>query len=359
MTQALDFHTLDEKIISLEKKITELAFQDTILEERIDGKFTIAEHTNIFLDIVFILLSVVLWVITMQGWRNSKDVEKEREQLRELLERDREEVTQYKNNLAEDRKKFEIEYHKTIAETLRKINESKTKIEERYKKMQQKYEEIITDIRGVSEYYLELVAISHEPDLSERVFEYEKILKNSEKYNLSHKEKARVNYYLSITLYQLATKTPEAKNKIVSEWIKKASKCISNAIDLVEENGSYFYEKAKIELEKYRLQLINDKNFEQFSEKIYAIEEYFSIAFQAPDVEFYMYEEMILLFHDFPEKLAKKESEKRVILNLISIWCDKAKKFDYKSYIEDLQAIKKDTEHKLSEQNQKLDNDIT
>ena len=355
MTNELTFTTLQNDIVSLEKSVQILEFQDKILEEKIEGKLKIAEHTNMFLDVVFILLSVVLWVITMQGWRNSRDVENERNQLRELLEKDRLELNQYKETLKEDRAKFEIEYQKTIEETLKQIHENKKKIESSYKIIEDKYEEIIKDIKGVSEDYLELVAISHEPDLSERVFEYEKILKNSDKYNLSEDEKGRVSYYLSITLYQLATKSPEAKDKIVLEWIKKASRYIANAISLGGEKGSYYYEKAKIELEKYRLQLINEKDFTKFSEQIHQIEEYFTIAFKSADVEFYMFEEMILLLSEFIDKMELKPSERRVVLETLSIWCDKSKTFDYNSYKEDIEEIHLEIIEKIQIQNNKLD----
>ena len=354
MTSDFEFKNLKDEVVKLSDDIHTLQFQDQILEEKIEGRLKIAEHTNIFLDVVFILLSVVLWVITMQGWRNSKDVEKERSQLRELLEQDREEVKLYKKSLEEDRQKFEIEYYKTIEETLLKINENKNKVEDGYRVIQEQYEEIVSKLQGASEYYLELVSISHEPDLGERVFEYERILKNSEKYNLSKEEKGRLNYYLSITLYQLVTKSPEARNKIVTDWIKKASKCIANAISLGGESGTYFYEKAKIELEKYRLYLISSQDFTKLSEKIYEIEEYFDIAFKKSDVEFYMFEEMVLLLKEFVEKLTTKPSDKRIILDIISVWCDRAKAFDEPSYKEDLEYIKKQISLQIEEQNKKL-----
>lgn len=353
--QTVIFENLENNYNELQNEINLLKFQDSLLEEKIEGKLAIAEHTNIFLDIVFILLSVVLWVITMQGWRNSKDVENERNQLRELLEKDRNELDQYKKTLKADRAKFEQEYYNTIEETFKKIEHNKEKLESGYKGIQEKYEEIINNIKGVSEYYLELVAISHEPDLSERIFEYEKILKNSDKYNLTQVEKARVSYYLSITLYQLATKSPEAKNKIVSEWIKKASKYITSAINLSGEVGSYYYEKAKIELEKYRLQISNEQDFYKFPEKMHQIEEYFAIAFKAPDVEFYMFEEMILLLYDFSNKITKRPSEVRVILDSLLIWCEKSKTFDPKSYKEDVEEIHLEIIKKIKEQNDKLD----
>jgi hypothetical protein len=355
MTDAVVMKTLEGRIIKLEEDVTNLEFQDKLLEEKIEGRMAIGEHTNVFLDVVFILLSFVLWAITMQGWKNSKDVEAERNQLRNLLEKDREEVQKYKQMLEEDRMRFSSEYHNTIEETFSKINLNKDKIEENYRKMQSQYEDIIKEIKGVSEYYLELVAISHEPDLSERVFEYEKILKNSEKYHLSEEEKGRLHYYLSITLYQLATKTPNAKDKMVLDWVKKASKYISNAISLGGKKGIYFYEKAKIELEKYRLELIHNKNFDKFAERIYEIEEYFEIAFKTADVEFYMFEEMISLLHLISEKLAEKESERRVIYDLISLWCDRAKNFDEALYKEDLEEIKIEVSTKIEEQNKKLD----
>ena len=354
-SSTITFEGLESKYTDLESEIKLLQFQDSLLEEKIEGRMQIAEHTNIFLDIVFILLSVVLWVITMQGWRNSKDVEKERNQLRQLLEQDRSELDQYKKTLQADREKFEAEYHNTIAETLSQIEHSKDKLENGYKGIQEKYEEIINNIKGVSEYYLELVAISHEPDLSERIFEYEKILKNSDTYNLTKSEKGRVSYYLSITLYQLATKSPEAKDKIVSEWIKKASKYIASAISLGGEIGSYYYEKAKIELEKYRLELLSDNNFNKFAQNINQIEEYFGIAFKSPSVEFYMFEEMILLLYEFSEKITKKPSETRVLLDLLLIWCEKAKTFDLKSYKEDIEEIHLEIMQKIKDQNDKLD----
>jgi hypothetical protein len=356
MTDTITIKTLEGRLIKIEQDVSNLEFQDKILEEKISGRLAIGEHTNVFLDVVFILLSFVLWAITMQGWKNSKDVEAERNQLRNLLEQDREEIKKYKNMLEEDREKFSEEYHKTIEDTFSKMNVNRGKIEENYREMQKKYEEIIKEIKGVSEYYLELVAVSHEPDLSERVFEYEKILKNAEKYHLSEEEKGRLYYYLSITLYQLATKTPDVKNKLVLEWIKKASKYISNAISLGGKKGIYYYEKAKIELEIYRLELINNKNFDKFAERIYEIEEYFEIAFKTADIEFYMFEEMILLLNSMVEKLPEKESDKRVIYDLISLWCERAKNFDEKSYKEDLEEIKLENATKIDEQNKKLDN---
>ncbi len=350
-----EFINLNNAVTQLQEDVKTLEFQDKLLEEKIEGRLQIAEHTNIFLDVIFIVLSVILWAITMQGWRNSKDVESERTQLRELLEKDRKEVSEYKKNLESDRKKFELEYQKTIEDTLNQINVNKKKIEDGYRVMQERYEEIISNIKGISEYYLELVSISHEPDLSERIFEYEKILKNSLKYNLSDTEKARVLYYLSITLYELATKTPEAKNKSVLEWIKKASKYISNAVNISADNGTYFYEKAKIELEKYRLQLIQEGDFANFTQKINQIAEYFRTALQKSDVEFYMFEETVLLLNEFAKKLTQKPSEKRVILDLISMICDNAKLFDEASYIEDLAEIKLEVVAEIDEQNKRLD----
>ena len=354
MAEALEFKTLEGKVSTLEDSIKTLHFQDQILEEKIEGRMAIAEHTNVFLDIVFILMSIVLWVITMQGWRNSKEVETERRQLRDIMERDREEIAKYKQMLEQDRANFTSEYEKVIEETVESIAINKKKVEEGYRIMEEKYAQIIKDIKGVSEYYLELVAISHEPDLGERVFEYERILKNSEKYDLSEEEKARLYYYLSITLYQLATKTPDAKSKLVLEWIRKASKYISSSITLGGKKGVYFYEKAKIEFEKYRLELVQTNDFSDFVGKIYEIEEYFEIAFSLGDVEFYMFEEMLYLFYDIIEKIATKESDKRVLYDLMMVWCERAKAFDVTSYKEDLEELREEISEKIKNQNLKL-----
>jgi phosphohistidine phosphatase SixA len=356
MKEEFEFKTLEGRVIKLEEETQNLIYQDKILEEKIEGRLQIAEHTNIFLDVIFIVLSVILWAITMQGWRNSKDVERERNQLRDLLEKDRQEVEKYKQTLEQDRIKFENEYQKTIEETLKQINENKQKIAESYRVIEDQYKQVIGDIKGVSEYYLELVSISHEPDLADRVYEYERILKNSEKYHLSEEEKGRLYYYVSITLYQLAIKSPDVRDKIVFEWIKKASRYIASAITIGGKKGTYFYEKAKIELEKYRLELIQNKKFEHFAEKVYEIEEYFEIAFTTSDVEFYMFDEMILLLYEISEKLAERQSEKRVLYDLISVWCDRAKAFDSKEYGEDLEEIKQEITKKIEEQNLKLDN---
>lgn len=350
-----EIQLLNNKILKLEETTSILELQNKILEERIEGKMAIAEHTNVFLDVVFILLSVVLWAITMQGWRNSKDIENERKQLRELLEKDREEVQNYKKILETDRENFTEEYSQTIEKAISKINTNKEKAEEGYKVMQEQYEQIINDIKGVSEYYLELVSISHEPDLSERVFEYERILKNSEKYHLSEEEKGKLYYYLSINLYELITKTPEAKDKIVNEWIKKASKYISSAISLGGKVGTYYYEKAKIEFEKYRLELLKTKDFTNLTSKIYEIEEYFEIAFQATQVEFYMFEEMINVLYAFVSVL-EFESEKRIIYDLIITWCERAFVFDKTAYKEELEEIREEIFTKIQSQNIKLDN---
>lgn len=354
--QGLKLDEMETKFKVFEDELQELKFTNQLLEEKIEGRMAIAEHTNIFLDIIFIILSVVLWIITMQGWRNSKEVEKERAQIKMIHDQDKKEIAQYKAGLQKDRENFEQEYDNLIHNITESMEVNRRKIEDGYKVMEEQYEQIIKDIKGVSEYYLELVAISHEPDLAERVFEYERILRNSVKYDLSEGEKGRLYYYLSITLYQLATKTPDAKGKIVYDQVRKASKYISSAITLDGKKGIYFYEKAKIELEKYKIELAKDRNFIEFTDKIYEIEEYFQVAFRNSDVEFYMFEDMVLLLNGICEKLTNTESDRRVMYDTIISWCEKAKAFDEKAYLEDseLPEIHANAFEKIKDQNAKL-----
>lgn len=346
---------IEKRLNLLEEDVKQLKFYDQILEEKIAGRMMIAEHTNVFLDIIFIILSVVLWVITMQGWRNSREIEQERDSIRKIYEKDKEEVATYKNELKKDKERFKEEYDNLIKNATLNMESNNQKLQEGYNVMEEQYQQIIKDIKGVSEYYLELVAISHEPDLAERVFEYERILKNTLKYNISEEEQGRLYYYLSITLYQLATKTPDASNKMVFEWLKKASRYISSAISFGNKKGIYFYEKAKVELEKYRVELIKDNNFEGFSERIYEIEEYFEIAFKNTDIEFYMFEEIVQLLYELCQKVAKTQSDKRVIYDLIISWAERSRAFDKAAYEEIIEEIYADITRKVKQQNVKLD----
>lgn len=348
------YSNLEQEISLLRNTVVELRHNDDLLTERIEGRMQIAEHTNIFLDIVFILLSVVLWIVTMSGWRNQTEIRKDRARFREEHEKTAAEVEKYKIVLKEDREAFKREYDKLVNDAMRDIMLSKHRIDEEYAVMKKEHGQMLKDIKGTSEYYLELVAISHEPDLQDRVFEYERILKKAKSFDLTSDEIARVYYYLSITLLEIATKG-SASTRVVNESLKKASRYIQKAIELGGKVGPYFYEKAKIELTQYKIYILQTNDFSDFIQKIHEIDQYFEAAVKIGDAEFYMFEEIVLSLRDIADKVTNKESDRRVVYEMVVSWCESSKNFDLDRYNDSLLEIRDGIDAKLHTQNKKLD----
>ena len=356
ITEVKKIENLEKQVEDLKAEILSMKYQDDLLLEKIEGRMAIAEHTNVFLDIVFILLSVVLWVVTMEGWKNQRELSLDKKRLMEDYNKEAEEIKGYKVKLKEDIQSFQSQYSLMSSDMMSNIASHKDRIDKGYDEMKKEHEAMMREIKGTSEYYLELVAISHEPDLQERVFEYERIIKNADKYDLSSDERARVYYYISITLFEIA-KQGQVSQKAKSDSIKKASRYIQKAIDFGGKRGMFFYEKGKIELELYKQRLILTKNFDDFVSQIHEIEEYFEIATKTIDIEFYMFEEIVIAFRDLVESVSPKESERRIVYDMIISLCERARSFDVKEYAENLQEIRDDIDKKLNLQNTKLDID--